>query len=84
MCPLCQSKKVRCARVKWWDFLFVIVQAQPMRCRSCQHRFYRWPWSAFGHQDSSWRPARSTPLESPKPAVLTPQKRSAATASGKR
>jgi hypothetical protein len=84
MCPLCHSKKMRCSRVKAWDFLFLILQAQPMRCHACHHRFYRWPWSAFGHHDLAWRHARPASQPAPDLTAFKPQKRVAATASGKR
>ncbi len=45
MCPLCYSKRVRRSRRRAGDFLFLLFRAQPMRCRSCESRFFVWPWS---------------------------------------
>jgi hypothetical protein len=75
MCPLCRSKKVRVSHPRLWDFLFLILQARPMRCRVCHYRFYRWPWSRSG------MPSR--PVEAPpKLTAFKPQRRKAATAAG--
>jgi hypothetical protein len=86
MCPLCHSKKVRRSRPRPWDFLFLILQARPMRCRACCYRFYRWPWSSSGSgfgKRVHWRPARTVPQQPIKLTAFKPLKRSVSAGSGK-
>jgi hypothetical protein len=77
MCPQCHSKKVRRSYPKMWEFVFLIFLGRPMRCRTCDFRFYNWPWSL------SSLPARPV-AEPPKlTAFKPPRRRSAAAAAGK-
>ena len=62
MCPLCHSNKVRRSRRQTFDFLLALfLQAKPMRCRTCSHRFYRWPWSESDTTALSDRPDTRAP-----------------------
>jgi hypothetical protein len=91
MCPLCHSNKVRRSRPRTRDFLFLILQARPMRCRACCYRFYRWPWSNWGKRGSGnaagkrvhWRPARTASQQPIQLTAFKPLKRSASAGSGK-
>jgi hypothetical protein len=44
MCPLCSSKRVRRSHRRILDFLLGAFGGKPMRCRTCSHRYYQWPW----------------------------------------
>jgi hypothetical protein len=80
---MCRSKKVRRSHPKPWDFLLLMLQAQPMRCRSCSYRFYRWPWSSSTEgRGFFWRPPKPVVAEPPKLTAFVPKKR--AVAAGKR
>jgi hypothetical protein len=73
MCPLCNSARVRRSHHKPWDFMMLMLQAQPMRCRSCSYRFYRWPWSS-ANSKVPVRPA----AEPPKLTAFVPKNRAVA------
>jgi hypothetical protein len=78
MCPLCHSNKVRRSHRQPFDLLLqLIFRAKPMRCRTCSHRYYRWPWSKPEEGNSADLPLAETPNQSAAAAA-------AATSSGKR
>jgi DNA-directed RNA polymerase subunit RPC12/RpoP len=42
-CPACGSRDIRRSFPKpFLDALMSVFKLQPLRCRSCRHRFYRW------------------------------------------
>jgi len=43
-CPNCFSPEVRPARLKLSDAPHFIFLRRPIRCRSCNERFYAWYW----------------------------------------
>ena len=77
MCPLCHSKKVRRSYPKLWEVPVMIFLGRPMRCKVCNKRFYRWPWSLSRLPP---RPPAATPELT---AFTPPRRKSAAAAAGK-
>jgi hypothetical protein len=40
-CPKCREPNIRRSHRRWLDFLFTSLGMVPLRCKICEHRFYR-------------------------------------------